>query len=433
MSYAYHRTLALLVLSFAILCIPGLGEPPVPKPKENPLLLKGFDLSWGKGKIPIRSITKGRDIDTYSPVGGYSYIQLVDFRKGTYWLLTTVPYNNASGKVTGWVKRSEVSIAMGEGDNIKYYSLHGDDYTKKQEHTQAFRSYVYAMVHANMSKDYRQMERYANLALTSYKRVTAKTSEDKHKGYLYRFRGVAKMGQKDYRLAIEDFNAQIETGWSPELGYLSRGYCNEKLDQTRKALNDYNRAREIDPKWGLPYRNMGHLSRRNNHYPNAILWLEYATHYEPKNGHNYKWLGVLYLELGYPKRALSYFDKADKINPKFKKWHASFKTIAQREARNVRNTPRKTTAFINNGNVFKNSKELVNLSPGGNGKTARELVFRNIPYYRCVEIDGDWAGLVRIGDQNRIRWFQIKDLTFAHKISFTKDELESFKKYLERP
>jgi tetratricopeptide (TPR) repeat protein len=160
----------------------------------------------------------------------------------------------------------------------------------------------------------------------------------------YRYRGVAKIGERDYDGAIADFTQAIALDGSDSLAYSQRGQAHQLKGNYDRSLSDLNKALELDPS------NVNALSQRaavysligegdkaiadanaalainpsaavlkNNRafaynnigeYDRAIVDLNDALQLDPSNVRAYKNRGISYEKKGDFRRALADYNAA---------------------------------------------------------------------------------------------------------------------------
>jgi tetratricopeptide (TPR) repeat protein len=100
--------------------------------------------------------------------------------------------------------------------------------------------------------------------------------------YPYAERGFARMEQKNWRGALEDYTAAIRIDSMNEEYFLNRGLTKEKLKDFDGAYRDYSKAISLKENFEKAWLNRGNLLSRLNRLPEAIDDYTIAIFYYPE-------------------------------------------------------------------------------------------------------------------------------------------------------
>lgn len=83
----------------------------------------------------------------------------------------------------------------------------------------------------------------------------------------------------EYELAIENFDASIEAGYTWEYVYNNRGVAHDWLGDRDSAKRDYELALSVNPEYGLAYSNLGEINFYEGDRQTAITNIDLAIQY----------------------------------------------------------------------------------------------------------------------------------------------------------
>lgn len=117
---------------------------------------------------------------------------------------------------------------------------------------------------------------------------------DFREGLTYRGLLYSKIGHIE--LALNDFNNAITIGNANEYTYLSRGYLYQNQEKFELALDDYNKAIEINKNYDIAYNSIGVIYHLKKDYDRALKNYNLAISLNSKDGYPYINKAKLYLE-----------------------------------------------------------------------------------------------------------------------------------------
>ena len=129
------------------------------------------------------------------------------------------------------------------------------------------------------------------------------------------YRGVAYLGQKEYRLAVNDFNLATTNPDVLLLVYLNRAVAYQGLNEINNAINDLNQALKLSPDNAQAYYLRGYLYANKKDYFNAINDLNEAIKLDPDSSKMYLARSSIYLRTNKFNESLNDCNKALKIDP----------------------------------------------------------------------------------------------------------------------
>ncbi len=144
-----------------------------------------------------------------------------------------------------------------------------------------------------------------DLAIADYNKIIQINPEN---AYTYLYRGdFYGRQQGGYALFVPDYTVPI-----PEYsyGYLRRGYCYEGQKQWDLALADYNKAIQLSPRYAITYYNRGNFYERQKQWDLALFDYNKAIQTSPQNASAYSSRAMFYLKRGNRKKGIQDLRKA---------------------------------------------------------------------------------------------------------------------------
>jgi len=135
-------------------------------------------------------------------------------------------------------------------------------------------------------------------------------------GGAYEGRGFAKRMLKDYDAAVADFTKAIELNPKYTIAYSERGIAKSALKDYRGAIVDYTQAIELNPKDAVLYDNRGNAERGLNNYEGAINDHSQAIKLNPTNSVFYDHRGNAEYSLKDYYGAIADYTQAIALDPK---------------------------------------------------------------------------------------------------------------------
>lgn len=188
-------------------------------------------------------------------------------------------------------------------------------------------------------------------------------SQFQHVPIAYNNRGVDYYRQKQYDLALPDFNKALQLQPDYTWAYLSRGAVYEVQHQIDQALQDYSKAIALNPRFADAYLNRGNLFKTQGRAAEAIKDYTRLMSINPDFLEAYVNRGYLYMNSGKLNEAVADFSRAIELNPDF------------------------STAYFNRGQIFNKQNrytaaiddfsKVIELNPND----AEAIYFRGIAYY----------------------------------------------------
>ena len=136
-------------------------------------------------------------------------------------------------------------------------------------------------------------------------------------GFGWWARGNAEAVNKDFNLALSDFDKSISLGCSDASLFTSRGISKVNLGNFDSALPDFNLAIKLNPQYAEARFNRGTLSIYTGKYELALDDLNFAIKLKPDYVDAYCNRGAAYAYLKRMNESLKEFNKAIEINPKY--------------------------------------------------------------------------------------------------------------------
>jgi tetratricopeptide (TPR) repeat protein len=118
--------------------------------------------------------------------------------------------------------------------------------------------------------------------------------------------------QKEYELAIEDFDKALKKG-EPNFEILFfKGISYFHLGQYENAITNYDLAIKINPRNYNPYYRKGRVYQELKDYENAIMQFRRALKYAPKEKHAfiYSYIGGCFLDVGQHQECIKAYNAA---------------------------------------------------------------------------------------------------------------------------
>ena len=137
--------------------------------------------------------------------------------------------------------------------------------------------------------------------------------------YLFLFRAQSLEDNKEYQLAINDYDIVIKNIPEEIEAYTGKGFCLFKLKEYDDALSCYQRAVELDNNSFWAFYCRGELFYQLKKVNEALQDLNKALELKPttENSYLFLWLGVLYAVDGKDnEKAMSFLQKAKELNNK---------------------------------------------------------------------------------------------------------------------
>ncbi len=132
----------------------------------------------------------------------------------------------------------------------------------------------------------------------------------------YISRGLAKLEEKSYDQAIEDFNEAIRLDPKDALAYNNRGLAWLAKESYDQAIEDFNEAIRLDPKDASAYSSRGWAFLAKKDYDRAIEDFDKAIRLDPKDASAYSSRGSAFLAKKDYDRAIEDFEEAIRLDPK---------------------------------------------------------------------------------------------------------------------
>lgn len=133
--------------------------------------------------------------------------------------------------------------------------------------------------------------------------------------FAYTGRGLVYKDQKQYQLALADYDKVIY--YAPNLAYVynDRGAVYAELGQYERAIEDYNHALRLAPDLVLVYSNRGVAYFRLGDIDRAIQDYDQTIRLGPANANAYNNRGAAYYKLKQYERAIGDYDQGIRIDP----------------------------------------------------------------------------------------------------------------------
>ncbi|MBN1869660.1 MAG: tetratricopeptide repeat protein [Candidatus Omnitrophica bacterium] len=128
-------------------------------------------------------------------------------------------------------------------------------------------------------------------------------------------RGEAYKDQKEYELAMADFNASIKADPGYAESYNSRGQMHGMMGNTQAALEDFKKVIELRPNFDEAYNNIGIIYSMQNKPEEAVRYFEKAADIDPLNEQAQYNTGDYYYTKGDFDKAFDHFQKVIAMNP----------------------------------------------------------------------------------------------------------------------
>src|SRR6266571_7462828 len=128
--------------------------------------------------------------------------------------------------------------------------------------------------------------------------------------------GRAYRNLNNYERAIEDYNNALELDSKYVYAYNGRGNAYADLKQYERAIEDYTRALELDPKYVNAYNNRGNAYSDLKQYERAIEDYSRTLELDPKYVNAYYNRGLAFYNLKQYEQAIADYDRTLELNPK---------------------------------------------------------------------------------------------------------------------
>ncbi len=136
--------------------------------------------------------------------------------------------------------------------------------------------------------------------------------------------GLKKFEEKNYSGAIIDFNKAITNKPNDADLFLMRGVANANLDNFKDAIADYSRAIELKPSYANAFNNRGIIRHSLKNYEGAINDFDKAIKLNSKKDNFFRARALAKIELKDYSGAELDIKKAIKINPTFSTYNYLF-------------------------------------------------------------------------------------------------------------
>ncbi|MDA7435790.1 tetratricopeptide repeat-containing serine protease family protein [Synechococcus sp. AH-601-C19] len=285
----------------------------------NPIFVSGFPLPTSSVPASIWRFLKG-DVVANATVAIPDGYQLL-YSNPTLPGMSGGSVLNSQGRLVGIHGRSErddqVSMSSGKavstGTNqavpISYYRQFNTGQTVVAANTQATSADDYlAQAKAVLNK--RGQERKV-IRLSSQ----ALSIQPSARGYSYR--GIAKIGLKDYQGAISDYNKAIEINPNYSDAYTNRGIARSRLADYLGAIDDSSQAIKIDPQHSVAYASRCNAKTKLKNYQGAISDCDIAIMIDPQYAEAFDARSTAKSGLGDQQGAIADAKKAIAIAPQF--------------------------------------------------------------------------------------------------------------------
>lgn len=125
--------------------------------------------------------------------------------------------------------------------------------------------------------------------------------------------------EKNFSLALENYNRAIELDPKNSFAYVNRAVCYETLGEKEKALADYNKAIEINPDNKDAYEKRSEFYKEQNDSSSALKDRESAMKIGEENADGFAYIdfGDSYKEAGNYLKAIENYTKAIETPPQF--------------------------------------------------------------------------------------------------------------------
>jgi tetratricopeptide (TPR) repeat protein len=128
-------------------------------------------------------------------------------------------------------------------------------------------------------------------------------------------KGVARGKNKEYNLALKDFNEALGLDPNNALAFLNRGVVWASKKNYERALKDFDEAIRLDPKRAIAYVNRGTTWNNKKEYDRAIKDFDEAVRLDPNIAGAYLERGVAWARKMNHDQAIKDFDEAIRIDP----------------------------------------------------------------------------------------------------------------------
>jgi tetratricopeptide (TPR) repeat protein len=130
-------------------------------------------------------------------------------------------------------------------------------------------------------------------------------------------RGEIYLNQKDYSMALSDFNKAIEYDPYYAEVYINRGIILFEQGAYSKAIQDYNRAIQLNPEFEEAYINRSLVYLKLKQYDKALADLEQAVMLRPDSAKAHNNLGAVFNAKGQFAAAIDAYTRAVSIDPQY--------------------------------------------------------------------------------------------------------------------
>ena len=154
--------------------------------------------------------------------------------------------------------------------------------------------------------DFEGAKEYFTKAIKGYSKVIESGVHDK---VIYRNRGMAYLGLKDYPKAIKDFSKAIELDENNKDAYDGRGRIYMYIENYPKAIEDFSKVIELDANNKDAYDNRGRAYVCIENYAKAIEDFSKVIELDANNKRGYADRGFVYLHLGNYLKAIEDYTK----------------------------------------------------------------------------------------------------------------------------
>jgi tetratricopeptide (TPR) repeat protein/S1-C subfamily serine protease len=150
-------------------------------------------------------------------------------------------------------------------------------------------------------------------AINIYNAIISKQPEA---SYAYYNRGTAKLNLRENKEAIVDLDRAVALGFQNFFCYQNQGVVNNRLRRYQEAIVSYDKAIALDPSRSYMYNNRGNAKSNSGQKQAAIDDYTLAIAINPKDADAYNNRGNVKSSLGQKQAAIDDYTQAIVINPK---------------------------------------------------------------------------------------------------------------------
>jgi tetratricopeptide (TPR) repeat protein len=143
--------------------------------------------------------------------------------------------------------------------------------------------------------------------------------------------GNAKLRDRDYQLAIEDYNEALRIDTQNTKIYDNRGIARSQLGDLDGAIADYEEAIRLNPQNANAYYNRGIARSQLGDPDEAIADYEEAIRLNPQNANAFYNRGIARSQIGDFDGAIADYEEAIRLNPEYANDEYNYTTALRRK------------------------------------------------------------------------------------------------------